>query len=84
MLEKDDQGRLVYRYDAEHLYIEPWGPNALRLRATKHHTMPSHAWALLDPQKIEPSITIQNSSATLTNGNILTVCSHEIANLGSR
>ena len=27
--------KLVYHYDAEELWIEPWGDNAVRVRATK-------------------------------------------------
>jgi alpha-D-xyloside xylohydrolase len=63
--------RLVYAYDAEKLWIEPWGPNALRIRATKVHTMPTDDWALLPPTPSpNTAITISPDSATLTNGSI--------------
>ena len=32
--------KLVYHYDAEELWIEPWGDNAVRVRATKNARMP--------------------------------------------
>ncbi|MDR0731899.1 MAG: family 31 glucosidase, partial [Treponema sp.] len=35
-----EKNRLVFRYDAEKLWIEPWGGNSLRVRATKMARMP--------------------------------------------
>jgi alpha-D-xyloside xylohydrolase len=35
-----EQNRLLFRYDAEKLWIEPWGRNSLRIRATKMAQMP--------------------------------------------
>ncbi|KAI8932464.1 hypothetical protein NX059_010649 [Plenodomus lindquistii] len=72
MLSKID-GRLLYRYDAEQLWVEPWGSHALRIRATKSHTMPAEDWALSqEPSKLlaSPGIKINKTSGTLTNGNI--------------
>lgn len=78
--------RLIYCYDHETLWIEPWGPNALRIRATMHHTMPSEDWALDEPvPSLTPTISISppgsssssstnphlsNGPATLANGRI--------------
>lgn len=74
MLYKDDRGRLVYSYDAEQLWIEPWGANALRIRATKQVSMPSENWALLDPtdstQSPAANVTIDDPVASLTHGKI--------------
>ena len=42
--EKD--GALCYRYDAERVIVEPWGPNSLRVRASKMPGMPDELWAL--------------------------------------
>ncbi|KAF2994680.1 hypothetical protein E8E13_001898 [Curvularia kusanoi] len=66
----NENSRLVFSYDAEKLWIDPWGPNALRIRATKASSMPSEDWALLDPPSSTPKIDISNASATLLNGNI--------------
>ncbi|AEO58673.1 glycoside hydrolase family 31 protein [Thermothelomyces thermophilus ATCC 42464] len=64
--------RLVYSYDAEKLWIEPWGPDSLRIRATQLSAMPPEDWALLPPPEpaTSPEITISPDSATLTNGKI--------------
>ncbi|KAJ9165270.1 Alpha-D-xyloside xylohydrolase [Coniochaeta hoffmannii] len=70
--------RLIYRHDHETLWIEPWGPNALRIRATKSHAMPPQDWALDEPvPDLRPTISVPASAsspggnvaaATLTNG----------------
>ncbi|KAM5354099.1 hypothetical protein ACJ41O_000749 [Fusarium nematophilum] len=61
---------LLYRYDAEQLWIQPWGPNALRVRATKSAKMPTEDWALLQPVPVEPKVSISDSSAEIVNGSI--------------
>ncbi|OAA65549.1 glycoside hydrolase family 31 protein [Niveomyces insectorum RCEF 264] len=68
----EESGRLVYRYDAEQLWVEAWGPNAIRVRATKAPVMPSEDWALLSPAPggAAPTVTIGADAATLTNGAI--------------
>ncbi|EEU42880.1 uncharacterized protein NECHADRAFT_84195 [Fusarium vanettenii 77-13-4] len=59
---------LVFKYDAEELWVQPWGPNAFRVRSTKSSMMPTEDWALLPAQPIEPEIHISNDSAVITNG----------------
>ncbi|KAJ9149422.1 Alpha-D-xyloside xylohydrolase [Pleurostoma richardsiae] len=72
--EKDD--RLIYSYDGERLWIEPWGPNAFRVRATKAHQMPPEDWALDEPVPAqEANITIAPQQASITNGKIKAVVS---------
>ncbi len=61
---------LIYRYDAEQVWVQPWGPNALRIRATKSASMPTEDWALLQPEASETRIEISDDGASLTNGNI--------------
>ncbi|KAJ0319023.1 hypothetical protein Brms1b_003998 [Colletotrichum noveboracense] len=72
MMQHDDH-RLIYRYDGEQVWIEPWGPDAFRIRATKAHVMPSEAWALeekLFSISSAPQLSIaDDGSATITNGN---------------
>lgn len=72
MLYQDqDQGRLVFRYDSEQLWVEPWGPNALRVRATKTAVMPASSWALdTHPEAVTPKVSITESAGTITNGKI--------------
>ncbi|KAK9783883.1 hypothetical protein SCAR479_00442 [Seiridium cardinale] len=66
----EEHGRLCYRYDAEQLWIEPWGDNAFRVRATKAHTMPSEDWALIQQPASKPEISVTKDSGTITNGKI--------------
>lgn len=72
MLSSEDE-RLVFTYDAEQLWVEPWGHNAIRVRATKTNSMPREDWALLKPPKTDSNIEIGNDSATLINGGIKAV-----------
>ena len=37
---QQEGNRLKYHYDAEELWLEPWGANSLRVRATKEAEMP--------------------------------------------
>ncbi|KAH7089637.1 glycosyl hydrolases family 31-domain-containing protein [Paraphoma chrysanthemicola] len=67
------ENRIVYAYDAEQLWVEPWGQNAVRVRATKTSSMPTENWALLEPAKIESQIKISEETATLINGKIKAV-----------
>ncbi|KAL1903039.1 hypothetical protein Sste5346_000952 [Sporothrix stenoceras] len=69
----EESGRLVFRYDAEQLWIEAWGPNAIRVRASKAPAVLSEDWALLPPAPSHPVISLPTEGmglATLTNGNI--------------
>lgn len=61
--------RLVREYDLEKLWIEPWGKNGLRVRATKHFQMEDQDWALL-PSDASAQITIDGQKAEITNGKI--------------
>ncbi|KAI0153270.1 glycoside hydrolase family 31 protein [Xylariaceae sp. FL1272] len=64
-----ENNRLIYRYDSEQLWLEAWGPNALRVRATKVTPMPTQDWALQSPtEAITPEITVSDAEASITNG----------------
>lgn len=69
MFRKENE-KLVYRYDAEELWIEPWGANSIRVRATKCCEMPKDHWALCEKPKSACRIEIEDDKATLTNGKI--------------
>lgn len=60
--------RLLYSYDAEQLWIEPWGQNAVRIRATKMDNMPTEDWALLRTTSNSASISIGEDSASIVHG----------------
>jgi alpha-D-xyloside xylohydrolase len=65
------ENRLVYRYDAEILWIEAWGSNALRIRATKMPQMGTEDWALqMKTASSQPVIEIGEEEASLTNGTV--------------
>ena len=53
-----EKNRLIYHYDAEELWIEPWGENAFRIRSTKDDMMPSEDWALMETIKNDVHIVI--------------------------
>jgi len=65
--------RLVREEDHELLWIEAWGPDALRVRATKAAAMPEEDWALL-PRAGAPlgaaRIEIADGRASIRNGSI--------------
>ncbi|KAJ5934117.1 hypothetical protein N7466_003664 [Penicillium verhagenii] len=64
--------KLVFRFDDHLLWIQPWGENALRVRATKLASMPTEDWALTD-HPASPSISIatpKDQDATIINGKI--------------
>jgi alpha-D-xyloside xylohydrolase len=42
--------KIVYTFDAETLWVEPWGQDSIRVRATMENEMPEKEWALL-PQE---------------------------------
>jgi alpha-D-xyloside xylohydrolase len=62
--------RLIFSYDAELIWVETWGENAIRIRGTKQDRMPDEDWALLPPIPISPTIEIDSSKGTLRNGKI--------------
>lgn len=72
-IEKD---KLIFHYDAEELWIEPWGDNALRIRGTKNDIMPTENWSLLQMNIGKAQIALEEDHATITNGNIKAVISH--------
>ena len=64
-----EQNRLCYHYDAEEVWIEPWGKNALRIRATKNSTMPAEDWALL-PVDVAGEVSVDAVAGSIANGKI--------------
>lgn len=69
-----ESNRLVFRYDDHTLWLEPWGQNALRVRATKLKSMPSEDWALSEKtEDVSKSVSIdipKGGAATIINGGI--------------
>ena len=73
MLYSEDN-KLVFRYDDHILWIQPWGDNAFRVRATKLASMPDADWALSEkPADVSSKVKIDiqdGGAGTITNGNI--------------
>jgi alpha-D-xyloside xylohydrolase len=69
MLSSKD-GRIVYTYDSEQVWLEAWGRDAIRVRATKTSVMPDENWALLEPSDKKAETDVSDASATLVNGRI--------------
>ncbi len=70
--------KLIFHYDMEEVWIEPWGANALRIRATKEHKMPEENWALGAGINVGSEITYTEQGARIVNGKIRA----EISKLG--
>ncbi|TAH66568.1 MAG: family 31 glucosidase [Anaerolineaceae bacterium] len=70
-----EDNKLIFHYDAEELWVEPWGDNALRIRATKNHTMPIENWSLMETDSGKAQIVLEEEYGTITNGKIKAVIS---------
>lgn len=73
---KTDGYRLMRKQDNEMMWIEPWGKNSLRVRATCTLDMDAEDWALFpleDKQTAE--IRMDGQKASITNGKITAVYS---------
>ncbi len=67
-------GRLVFGYGMERVYVEPWGRDSLRVRAAWDGCLRENAiGALTTCEKTEPVIEIGEGTASLTNGKIKAV-----------
>jgi alpha-D-xyloside xylohydrolase len=68
-----DKNRLVWEYNHETLWLEPWGMNSLRIRSTVTDKMDENDWALLSPETRSAVITEEEHSAKIVNGKISAV-----------
>ena len=68
---RNENTALIYEFNAEHVRIEAWGKNALRVRATPNHTLSGKNRALLcEKEEVIPTIEIEQESAYIENGKI--------------
>lgn len=68
-----ENNKLIRESRGEQLWVEPWGSNSLRVRATKMmeiDTSDLMQWALIKQEDIITKIEILEDSATITNGKI--------------
>lgn len=74
---KREVNRLVWEYDGERVWIEPWGTNSLRFRATKGHGgLCTPDWALLPQKEIDVPINIADDGASISNGKLTCRMNH--------
>lgn len=71
---RNDENALYWRYGREEMRIEPWGEDALRVRATLTAWPKDEDWALLPPEKTDVEMHIADDCASITNGNITAIC----------
>lgn len=67
---REENGKLIYHYDAEEVILEPWGENSLRVRGFKTGKLKEKNWALLEQKYIETQITMDEFGAVIKNGAI--------------
>lgn len=68
---REENHCLKFHFDAEELWVEPWGKNSLRVRATKQAKMPAENWALsMEVERTDAQIQIHKDCATIKNGKI--------------
>ena len=70
-----DGHRLIWRCKEQILWIEPWGKDCFRVRATVLPEMPERDWSLLPPTKVAQASRLsvsngQDARATVINGKL--------------
>ena len=74
-----ENSKLVFRFDDQKTWIEPWSDNAFRIRSTKLKDMPLEDWALLPKPysgKWHVELHENEKQASITNGKIRATISH--------
>ena len=67
---KAEQGMLTIRCNNEIVWIEPWGRDALRVRACKQSQMPEEAWALENKGEFAAEIEAGQEGGYIRNGKL--------------
>ncbi|HEU5395810.1 MAG TPA: glycoside hydrolase family 31 protein [Verrucomicrobiae bacterium] len=62
--------RLVWRRKDQILWVEPWGRDSIRVRATTLPEMPLRDWSLLPATKRSAKLSLQANEARLGNGRL--------------
>jgi alpha-D-xyloside xylohydrolase len=67
--------RIIGRLEEQILWVEPWGKDSVRVRATVLPEMPLRDWSLLPPGKVAPASRLsvsngQDACATIVNGKL--------------
>lgn len=56
-----ENNMLIRKFDNETVLLQPWGENALRIRATMNASFSDQDWALIMPEKINSNITVKKA-----------------------
>lgn len=67
---EERDGSLVFRENGETVMITPWGADSLRVRSVILGDISSYSPALLEVPAVKAEINIQETSASIRNGNI--------------
>lgn len=67
---EESNGSLLFRENGETLMVTPWGENSLRVRSTILSDIEEGSVALLEPEKTNATIHIEDMHATIENGKI--------------
>ena len=67
---EERNGSLVFRENGETVMVTPWGNNSLRVRSVILGDISSYSAALLDVPQVKAEINIQETTASIRNGNI--------------
>ncbi len=67
---RNENDRLLFHFDSEIVWLEPWGDDSLRVRATKAAAIPDENWALLPATGGTAEISIEEDMASIRNGRI--------------
>ncbi len=81
MIFLQENNALIARHNGETLRIEPWGPDALRVRAYMYENTSSHDWALTEtPKTTKCTVTIGEEDYWVGDGTISKTPCAEIVN----
>lgn len=68
---RTEENKLIWHYDTETVWVEPWGRNSLRFRCFRGSDRPGDRnWALLPQSDPKPDIAISGDEASIRNGKI--------------
>lgn len=70
---EEQDGKLIFRENGETVQLEGWGKDSIRVRSTILSDIDNSSIALLEPTYTECNITINDTRATIENGNIKAV-----------
>ena len=70
MIFKKENNKLIVRGQGEIIWLEPFGENSLRVRATRGKEIVEENWTLLPQPKVPADIVIDPDKAVITNGRL--------------